>query len=259
MSQASPVRVHVRISGSGLNVLPHTGIATIVRHWRSFGHVVEFDRIDASSSGCLSGLILACFPSDPDDRWATSVAFLRKKYEQHRLVETHDIIRQFFRECLPGDAHRLATDRLHVYFTTISPCGGIRSTVQSTFTSNEDLLGAVLKSTSLPGITCTWPLVDSGKVFFDGCQLMPHRPDPGRVGLYAGPNDLSAVFWMCGTSQFRIPGLQEMPDTRVPPPGTVVRTYVPSRVIQFILALYTYRFQLLLALGMYVLRARAWI
>jgi hypothetical protein len=70
-----------------------------------------------------------------------------------RLLDTH----------FPEDAYKQVSGKLHIYYHSYCSVEGLRQTQQSTFASNADLLGAMVKSSAIPGVTRWSLLMDNDK------------------------------------------------------------------------------------------------
>ncbi|XP_054864603.1 patatin-like phospholipase domain-containing protein 4 isoform X2 [Amphiprion ocellaris] len=103
-------------------------------------------------------------------------------------------LREGMEEILPREAHRLATDRLHV---SITHCQSGKNHIVSRFTSREELIKALLASSFVPVYSGLKPVEYKGQKWIDGgfTDSLPILPE-GRtvtVSPFAGLQDVCPI------------------------------------------------------------------
>ncbi|XP_069573307.1 patatin-like phospholipase domain-containing protein 4 isoform X1 [Brachyistius frenatus] len=120
-------------------------------------------------------------------------------------------LREGMEEVLPAEAHRLATDRLHV---SLTHSGSGKNHMVSRFTSREDLIQALLASSFVPVYAGLKPVEFRGQKWIDGgfTDSLPLLP-VGRtitVSPFAGRQDVCPVHMGRFNSQLRLANMNVM-------------------------------------------------
>ncbi len=153
-------------------------------HAHFYGGVAEYlidnfetDDIDimCTSGGVYSGTILALNLKMTD--WAMRDYVACHEYYANRpgglLLDMTDFQRNLWRGYLPDDAYKKCSDRLHITISCLGLYGFYEKRI-SNYSSNEELIDAMVGTIHIPGIFRQFPVV-CGKYAFDGCytNLMP--------------------------------------------------------------------------------------
>jgi len=142
----------------------------------------ETDNIDilCVSGGIYAGTILALGRKMTDwcDRdWSKCYEYWTKR-TLYLFLDSDEFQRNMWRGYLPENAHEICSDRL---FITISRLGfyGFYEDFVSEYSSNEELIDAIIGTIHIPGLFRFLPTVRR-KFAFDGCftNLMPRTSAP---------------------------------------------------------------------------------
>ena len=230
----STITVDIILNGSALNVRPHMMVGTLLQFWKSKGISVDIGHVHATSSGCLVGLALVCSRVHKHRAgfWQQIIRGAYTQFSTHGLLDSPTVVSRILDLYFPENAYAQASGNLHLYYYSYCASEGIRKRVQSTFVSNEDLLGAIVKSVAIPFVTRRSLLMDTDRFYFDGGSVPRIEPNPAHVQLVSGVDNILRTL-VLHENQFTLPAMEDLPvHLRVlPSVGSVLYTSNIFRVV----------------------------
>ena len=191
-------------------------------YWRSQDIDINIGDVHATSSGAIVALVLACFPDGPYEKWQSILTFVYTSIKKKGIIESPTIFEELLRTHFPMNAYIMASGRIHIDYFTMTCYGKVRHVRQSVFTSNDDLLRALLKSSAIPGITRRGLYVKDVCMYMDSV-IVPHvSHDPHTVRVVSGVDNFSAC--LCpNPTEFMLPELPDCMRT-IPTDGSTIYT-----------------------------------
>ncbi|KAK2856693.1 hypothetical protein Q5P01_005428 [Channa striata] len=169
-----------------------------------------------ASAGALVAAVMITAPDKLEHCKDFTYRFAESVRQQHfgALTPGHNFmltLREGIEEILPGDAHNLATDCLHVSITH-SKSG--KNHVVSRFTSREELIQALMASSFVPVYAGLTPVEFRGQKWMDGglSDSLPVLPI-GRtitVSPFAGIQDVCPIHTGHFNTQIRLANMNMM-------------------------------------------------
>jgi hypothetical protein len=186
------------LSGAGFLGVYHLGVAlALQRHLPA--SVLQTVRVAGASAGALVGSALVCgAPLQPCmDAFLAAAAQVRQLWGGAFNPNAHldRVITHTYARVFPAGGHTAATERLYVSLTRLPVP---RNLLVTGFTSEGDLLDALMCSSYIPGFTAARPPTFRGTYYVDGgfSNNTPHVPGAARTHTVA-PFD--GAFDVCPT------------------------------------------------------------
>jgi hypothetical protein len=191
---------------------PHMLIGTLIKFWRSKGQHVDFGKLHATSSGCMPALALVCFPQNSNGIWDTMGRDLFTQIGIHGLRSSPAVFAKILDTHFPEDAYKEANGKLHIYYYSYCWAEGLHQVIQSTFSSNVDLLDAIVKSSAIPGVTRRSLLMDKDRYYFDGGLIPGIEPHPQRTQVVSHINNVCKLVRL-DSNECILPDVADLPPT----------------------------------------------
>lgn len=121
------------------------------------------------SGGSCAGVILAIgktMTNWSDRKWKDCYDYWTNR-PLYLFLDSDEFNRSAWRSCLPKNAYRTCSDRLHITVSRLGIYGFYEERI-SKYDSNEELIDAIMGTIHIPGMFRSIPIV-RGKYAFDGC------------------------------------------------------------------------------------------
>jgi hypothetical protein len=176
---ATPIDVYCH--GSACNLVPHRNMLKFLRELNNDKRY-SIRRVHAASSGCFVALSLAC---DIDISTPSTFEFMYTSLSGN--------MRSILRAILDDDSYLKCNGIVSIWYQRLrkGTCD-IEHVEKSHFTSTEDLIDAVLYSSSIPFVT-SWILQDSEYFYFDGISVPERSHESAVISLVSECTSLWAL------------------------------------------------------------------
>jgi len=175
-------RFNLAFCGCGFLGMYQTGVVAALRT-HAKGMLSRVDKIGGSSSGSLNAAMLVCgVPLERSFEFGLRTAHkIRSNKLKIPWANLDKEVRECAAECLPEDAHLLASSRLYISISTVG-LPYFKNELVSSFSSRDELIEALAQSCFLPMYSGFKPAKRGNKWAFDG-SFTDNRPI-----LKAGPD-----------------------------------------------------------------------